>query len=116
MPHCLILKWSTKKLKSRLTYIKYPLAEEDGFVTVATTRPETMLGDSAVAVARKTTVIKTLSEKAYCPHKRKILLLLTVLLMPPLEPRCESTPSHDFNDEAIAKRQSPASLYQSNQS
>ncbi len=33
-----------------LTHIKYPFAEGDGFITVATTRPETMLGDTAVAV------------------------------------------------------------------
>ena len=31
-------------------HIKYPIKDGDGFVTVATTRPETMLGDTAVAV------------------------------------------------------------------
>ena len=31
-------------------HIKYPIKDSDGFVTVATTRPETMLGDTAVAV------------------------------------------------------------------
>lgn len=33
-----------------LWYIKYPLEDDSGFITVATTRPETMLGDTAVAV------------------------------------------------------------------
>ncbi|MCY0908840.1 MAG: valine--tRNA ligase [Sulfobacillus thermotolerans] len=33
-----------------LTYLRYPLDQEEGFVVVATTRPETMLGDTAVAV------------------------------------------------------------------
>ncbi len=33
-----------------LTYIRYPFADGSGFITVATTRPETMLGDTAVAV------------------------------------------------------------------
>ncbi len=33
-----------------LYYVRYPLANGDGFITVATTRPETMLGDTAVAV------------------------------------------------------------------
>jgi valyl-tRNA synthetase len=33
-----------------LTYIKYPLSDGSGFITVATTRPETMLGDTGVAV------------------------------------------------------------------
>ncbi|MFH0829504.1 MAG: valine--tRNA ligase [Candidatus Kerfeldbacteria bacterium] len=36
-----------------LWYIRYPILEQEGFITVATTRPETMLGDSAVAVNPK---------------------------------------------------------------
>ena len=39
-----------KDLSGHLWHIKYPLAEGDGYVIVATTRPETMLGDTAVAV------------------------------------------------------------------
>ena len=34
----------------KLYYIRYPLADREGFLTVATTRPETLLGDTAVAV------------------------------------------------------------------
>ncbi|MDY6968567.1 MAG: valine--tRNA ligase [Spirochaetota bacterium] len=37
-------------IKGNLYYIKYPLADSDEFITVATTRPETMLGDTGVAV------------------------------------------------------------------
>jgi valyl-tRNA synthetase len=36
--------------KSNLWHIKYPLRDSDGYIIVATTRPETMLGDTAVAV------------------------------------------------------------------
>lgn len=36
--------------KSNLWHIKYPIKDGDKFITVATTRPETMLGDTAVAV------------------------------------------------------------------
>ncbi len=36
--------------KSNLWYIKYPIKKSDNYITVATTRPETMLGDTAVAV------------------------------------------------------------------
>ncbi len=36
--------------KGRLWYIRYPLEDGSGYITVATTRPETMLGDTAVAV------------------------------------------------------------------
>ncbi len=39
-----------KETKGKLYFIKYPLADGNGFITVSTTRPETMLGDAAVAV------------------------------------------------------------------
>ncbi len=39
-----------KEVEGGLYYIKYPLVEGDGYLIVATTRPETMLGDTAVAV------------------------------------------------------------------
>ncbi|OGB85169.1 valine--tRNA ligase [candidate division Kazan bacterium RIFCSPLOWO2_01_FULL_48_13] len=39
-----------QEVEGRLTYIKYPLSDGSGFIIVATTRPETMLGDTAVAV------------------------------------------------------------------
>ncbi len=39
-----------KNITGRLYYIRYPLVDAEGFVTVATTRPETFFGDTAVAV------------------------------------------------------------------
>ncbi len=39
-----------KDVTGNLYYLRYPMADGDGFVTVATTRPETYLGDTAVAV------------------------------------------------------------------
>ena len=39
-----------KEVKGKLYHFKYPFASGDGFMVVATTRPETMLGDTAVAV------------------------------------------------------------------
>ncbi len=39
-----------KEITGHLYYVRYPLAKEEGFVTVATTRPETFFGDTAVAV------------------------------------------------------------------
>ena len=39
-----------EEVEGQLYYIRYPLAAGGGFVTVATTRPETMLGDTGVAV------------------------------------------------------------------
>src|SRR5216683_2221108 len=53
-PHCLTALSDEEAEASETTgslyYIKYPLAGGSGFVTVATTRPETMLGDTAVVV------------------------------------------------------------------
>ncbi len=53
-PRCLTaisdLEVQHQEVKGHLYYMRYPLAEGDGFVTVATTRPETYLGDTAVAV------------------------------------------------------------------
>ena len=57
-----------KNVDSHLWYFKYPIVgEKDRFVTVATTRPETMLGDTAVAVNPK--------DKRYADLKDKKLLL-----------------------------------------
>ncbi len=39
-----------EETQGKLYYVKYPLEDGSGFITVATTRPETMLGDTAVAV------------------------------------------------------------------
>ncbi|PDO11012.1 MAG: valine--tRNA ligase [Candidatus Reconcilbacillus cellulovorans] len=39
-----------REVKGALYHLKYPLKDGDGFIVVATTRPETMLGDTAVAV------------------------------------------------------------------
>ncbi|RKY54582.1 MAG: valine--tRNA ligase [Candidatus Neomarinimicrobiota bacterium] len=39
-----------RETEGHLWYFRYPLADEDGFIVVATTRPETMVGDTAVAV------------------------------------------------------------------
>ncbi|TET44735.1 MAG: valine--tRNA ligase, partial [Dehalococcoidia bacterium] len=44
------LEVELKDISGQLYYIRYPLADGDGFLTVATTRPETFFGDTAVAV------------------------------------------------------------------
>ena len=97
-------------VEGKLTYIKYFLAEGEGHITVATTRPETMLGDTAVAVNPE--------DDRYKDFIGKYLLLpLTERKIPVVADMAvdaafgtgavKVTPSHDFNDEAIAKRQSP---------
>ena len=44
------LEVEQKEVQSNLYYIKYKIVGKDSFLTIATTRPETMLGDTAVAV------------------------------------------------------------------
>jgi valyl-tRNA synthetase len=97
-------------LDGALTYMKYPLAEGSGHVTVATTRPETMLGDTAVAVNPE-------DERYGGMIGKDIELPLTgrkipLVADPEVDPEfgtgaVKVTPAHDFNDEAIAKRQEP---------
>ncbi len=67
------LELEYKEEKTFLWYIKYPIVgENDKFITVATTRPETMLGDTAVAVSPKDERYKKLvGEKAILPLVNK---------------------------------------------
>jgi valyl-tRNA synthetase len=97
-------------LEGTLTYIKYPRVGAPGGVTVATTRPETMLGDTAVAVNPEDERYRELIGKT-------VELPLTgrtipVIADPEVDPAfgtgaVKITPAHDFNDEAVAKRQTP---------
>ena len=99
-----------EEVEGKLTYIKYPLAEGGVFITVATTRPETMLGDTAVAVNPDDDRYKDIIGKS-------ISLPLTQRKIPVVADSAvdatfgtgavKVTPAHDFNDEAIAKRQDP---------
>lgn len=56
-PHCHTaisdIEVEYEKIKGHLWYIKYPIAETDDYIIVATTRPETMPGDTAIAVNPK---------------------------------------------------------------
>lgn len=93
-----------------LTYIRYPFSDGSGYIVVATTRPETMLGDTAVAVNPEDGRYKHLIGKA-------VSLPLTGRTIPVISDSAvdasfgtgavKVTPAHDFNDEAIAKRQNP---------
>ena len=47
------LEVDQREVNSKLYYIKYPINGTNEFITIATTRPETMLGDTAVAVNPK---------------------------------------------------------------
>ena len=47
------LEVDQREMNSKIYYIKYPIDNSDDFITIATTRPETMLGDTAIAVNPK---------------------------------------------------------------
>ena len=90
-----------------LWYVRYPLADGSGALVVATTRPETMLGDTAVAVHPDDPRYKAMVGK-------KIMLPLIgreipVISDPSVDPAFGSgavkiTPGHDFNDFQIGRR------------
>jgi valyl-tRNA synthetase len=92
---------------STLTHIRYPLENGEGFISVATTRPETMLGDTGVAVHPEDGRYRNLVGK-------NVILPLLGRLIPIVaddyvDPEFGSgavkvTPGHDPNDFAIGQR------------
>ncbi|WP_294297658.1 valine--tRNA ligase [uncultured Sphingomonas sp.] len=101
------LEVETREVKGSFWRLRYPLADGSGHIEVATTRPETMLADMAVAVhpddARYTALIG-----------KKVRLPITGRLIPIVadehaDPELGSgavkiTPGHDFNDFEVGKR------------
>jgi valyl-tRNA synthetase len=101
------LEVERRELKGKLWYIRYLLKEESGFISVATTRPETMLGDTAVAVNPNDNRYKHLiGKKAVLPLlKREIPIVADeVVNMDFGTGAVKVTPAHDFVDFEIAQR------------
>ena len=92
-----------------LWHIKYPIEGTDDFVTVATTRPETMFGDMAIAVNPDDERYKELIGKnIILPFVgRKIPILADDYVVMEFGTGClKITPGHDFNDYEIGKKYS----------
>ena len=92
-----------------LWHIKYPIEDSEDFVTVATTRPETMFGDMAVAVNPNDNRYKNLVGKnIVLPFVgRKIPVLADEYVDMDFGTGClKITPGHDFNDYEIGKKYS----------
>ncbi|MCH8249573.1 MAG: valine--tRNA ligase [Proteobacteria bacterium] len=90
-----------------LWHFRYPLASGEGHLTVATTRPETMLGDSAVAVHPDDERYKDLvGQEIILPIVgRRIPIIADDYVDPEFGTGClKITPAHDFNDYEIGKR------------
>ena len=102
----------------KLYHIQYPLADGTGSITIATTRPETMLGDTAIAVnptdERYTALI---GKKVRVPltginggPEREVLILADDWAKPEFGTGAvKVTPAHDPNDFAIGQRHNLAS-------
>ena len=90
-----------------LWHFRYPLADGSGHVIVATTRPETMLGDTAVAIHPEDERYKHLigKEIALPLTGRMIPIIADDYVDPEFGSGCvKITPAHDFNDYAIGQR------------
>lgn len=93
--------------EGQLTYIRYPLSDGSGFVTVATTRPETMLGDTAVAVHPEDARYRALVGKfVKLPlTEREIPIIADKVVDPEFGTGAvKVTPAHDPNDFGIGQR------------
>jgi valyl-tRNA synthetase len=93
--------------KGYLWHIRYPLTDGLGFLTVATTRPETMLGDTAVAVHPDDKRYQALIGKhVELPLTgRTIPIIEDDYVDPEFGSGCvKITPAHDFNDYVIGQR------------
>ena len=101
------LEVEQKEVEGKFWYFKYPLENSDEFLTIATTRPETMLGDTAVAVNP--------DDERYIHLKGKYVILPIINRRIPIifdnysDPEKGSgavkiTPAHDFNDFEVGKR------------
>jgi valyl-tRNA synthetase len=95
------------EVKGHLWHIKYPIEGSDEFIVVATTRPETMLGDVAVAVHPENEKLKHLiGRTAILPLVgRKISIIGDNYADPEKGTGAvKITPAHDFNDFEVGKR------------
>jgi len=92
--------------KGKLWYIKYPI-KEGGSITVATTRPETMLGDTAIAVSPKDERYKGLIGKtATIPLVKREIPIITDQLVDKSfgTGAVKVTPAHDLTDYQIGQK------------
>ncbi|MEM8815266.1 MAG: valine--tRNA ligase [Pseudomonadota bacterium] len=90
-----------------LWHFRYPLASGEGHLVVATTRPETMLGDTAVAVHPDDDRYRDLvGQEVELPISgRRIPIIADRYVDPEFGTGCvKITPAHDFNDYEIGKR------------
>lgn len=93
--------------KAHLWTIRYPFVECDGFLQVATTRPETLFGDVAIAVhPDDPRYLPYIGKKVAIPLTRRVIPIISDSSVDPaFGSGCvKITPAHDFNDYAIGQK------------
>ncbi|MBD2578122.1 valine--tRNA ligase [Oscillatoria sp. FACHB-1406] len=101
------LEVESKEVDGKLWHFRYPLTDGSGFVEVATTRPETMLGDTGVAVNPNDERYQALIGKTLkLPLVgREIPIFADELVDPAFGTGCvKVTPAHDPNDFEMGQR------------
>jgi valyl-tRNA synthetase len=107
------LEVESEEEDGKIWEIKYPFADGTGAVVVATTRPETMLGDVAVAVNPKDErYTALLGKQVVLPLTgRTIAVIADDYVDPAFGTGCvKITPAHDFNDYQIGQRHGLAQI------
>jgi len=98
-----------KELAGHLYYVRYPLADgNQDFITVATTRPETILGDTAVAVNPDDERFKAMiGKKVIVPAVKRVIPIVADEAVDPAfgTGAVKITPAHDPVDFEVAQRQ-----------
>jgi valyl-tRNA synthetase len=101
------LEVEQREVHSNLYYIKYKILNENTFITIATTRPETLLGDSAVAVNPKDERYKHfIGKSVLVPIVNRNVKIIAdeYVSIDQGTGALKVTPAHDFNDFEIGKR------------
>ena len=96
-----------KDKKGYYWYFKYPIVDSKRYIIVATTRPETLLGDTCVAVNPKDKRYKSLiGKKVLLPIVNREILIVADEYADPEKGTgaVKITPAHDFNDFQVGKR------------
>ncbi len=102
------LEVENREMKGSLWYLNYPIEGQPGrFITVATTRPETMLGDTAVAVHPEHPELASLiGQHAILPLTGRRIPIVGDTYADPEKGTgaVKITPAHDFNDFGVGQR------------
>ncbi len=96
-----------RDVQSQLYYIEYPIQNSENRITIATTRPETMMGDTAIAVNPKDNRYKNLiGSNVKIPLVNRIIKIIADHYADPEQGSgaVKITPAHDFNDYNVGKR------------